>query len=326
MLRTKNIITRFEELDESWAFRYYLKLDEVLEGQSLQIHTPFKEEKTASFFLFYEGRYFFKCFATNRGGDVYELVKFLFKFSNKADAINKVWYDYEQFLNGNGTTWSLNNYSNVQYTEKKRFRVNEVEMRKWNNDDKNYWTKYHIRSKLLEEYNVAALGKIIMTKMENGVTSEYIIQRPLMYGFHKNNGELYKIYQPGNDKAKYLKVRNYIQGTDQLSTERPNLLITKALKDIMGFRTLELKDWDVISPDSENDVLPVELISAYKKRYKKIVTLFDNDAAGETARIAYKETHGIDPILFNMGQKDLTDSLAANDFCEVKKQIISLLN
>lgn len=329
MLRTRNIITRFEELDELWAFQYYLTpfgLKEKLEGQSINLMTPFKKEDTPSFYLFNEGRYFFKCFATDRGGDVYEMVKYIFNYPNKADAISRVWNDYEDYLNGNGKTWALNDYSNVQYTKKIRFHIKSVEMRRWNEVDARFWKKYHITSKLLEYHNVAALEKIIMSKTENNEISEYVIQNPAMYGYFKKNGELYKIYQPGRKKGKYLRVRDYIQGIDQMDPMNKKLLITKALKDVMGFKALSIPGWNVVAPNSENEVFSDEIMADFRKTHHTIRSLFDNDSAGETARVLYKERHGIRTLDFNLGHKDLTDTIEHVKYGEVKEKIEFLLN
>lgn len=329
MLRTKNIITRFEELDEEWAFEYYLKsfgLDQKLEGQSINIHTPFQDEDTPSFFLFNEGRYFFKCFATNRGGDVYEMVKHIFNFPTKAEAITRVWNDYEEYLNGSGKTWHTNNYSAIKYQKKVRYHMKGVEMRGWNEDDKKFWSKYHITRVILEEHNVAALDKIIMSKVDNTGTSDFTIQNPLMYGFFKKNGELYKCYQPGRKKGKYLRVRDYLQGIDQLDPNNKKLLITKALKDIMGFKALKIAGWNCVAPNSENELLSEEVMQDFKNQYTDIRTLFDNDTAGETARTLYKEKFGLESLDFNLGQKDLTDSTASVGYKSVQEKMVQLLN
>lgn len=329
MLRTKNLITRFDELDEHWAFEFYLRpfgLTEKLEGQSVNIRSPFKEEETPSFFLFNEGRYFFKCFATDLGGDVYEMVKHMHKFPTKAEAITRVWNDYEDYLNGTGKTWTVQDYANIQYTKKVRYHFKSAEMRGWNDDDKKFWSKYHITRAVLEEHNVAALDKIIMSKVDSSGITDFVIQNKLMYGYYKKNGEIYKAYQPGRKKGKYLRIRDHIQGMDQLNDQNQNLLITKALKDVMGFKVLQIPDWNSVAPNSENEVFSEELINEFKKRYKIIRTLFDNDEAGEKAKVRYKELYGLETIDFNLGHKDLTDSTAECGYKPVQTLMYQLLN
>ena len=324
MLRTKNIITQFNEVDEEWCFQFYLGLTEKLEGQPIEMLTPFKEERTASFFLFCEKRYFFKCYSTNNGGDIYDLVRLKFKYPNKAIAVSRVFWDYENYLNASGQEYKLNDYSGTSYREHKRFHVESYEMRGWNSLDAQFWGKYFVGSSLLEQYFMAPLKLVNLAKTENGVETKAKLERPLLYGYFRKTGDLYKIYQPGNS-IKYIKVADYIQGTEQLSLDRPNLLITKSLKDIVGFRGLGIEEWDVIAPESENALIPSEYMDVYKKRYKSIKTLFDNDEAGERAKNLYKETYGLEFLPFNMGQKDLTDSLEANGKEKVKQLLISIL-
>ena len=323
-LRTKNIITQFNEVDEEWCFQFYLGFTEKLEGQPVEMLTPFKEERTPSFFLFCEKRYFFKCYSTNNGGDIYDLVRLMFKYPNKAIAVSRVFWDYENYLNASGQEYKLNDYSGTSYREHKRFHVESYEMRGWNNIDAQFWGKYFVGSSLLEQYFISPLKLVQLAKTENGVESRAKLERPLLYGYFRKTGDLYKIYQPGNS-IKYIKVADYIQGTEQLSLNRPNLLITKSLKDIVGFRGLGIEEWDVIAPESENALIPADYMEVYKKRYKNIKTLFDNDEAGERAKLLYKEVYGLGFLDFNLGQKDLTDSLEVNGKEKVKQLLITLL-
>lgn len=324
MLRTKNIITQFNEVDEEWCFEFYLGLTEKLEGQSIEMLTPFKEERTPSFFLFCEKRYFFKCYSTNNGGDIYDLVRLKFKYPNKATAVSRVFWDYENYLNASGKEYKLNDYSGTSYKEHKRYSVAGYELRKWNSLDAQFWGKYFIGSALLENYYISPLKQVNLSKVENGIELTAKLERPLLYGYFRKTGDLYKIYQPGNT-IKYIKVADYIQGTEQLSVDLPNLLITKSLKDIVGFKALNIPGWDVIAPESENTLIPSEYMDVYKKRYTKIKTLFDNDEAGERAKLLYKEAYGLETLDFNLGQKDLTDTLEVNGKEKVKKLLISIL-
>lgn len=325
MLRTKNIITQFNEVDEEWAFQFYLGLTERLEGQPIEMLTPFKEERTASFFLFCEKRYFFKCYSTNNGGDIYDLVRIMFKYPNKAIAVSRVFWDYENYLNASGQEYKLNDYSGTSYREHKRFHVESYEMRGWNSIDAQFWGKYFVGSSLLEEYFITPLKLVNLAKTENGVESKAKLERPLLYGYFRKTGDLYKIYQPHN-QVKFIKVNDFVQGSEQLSLDKPYLLITKSLKDIVGFRALRLSNWDCISPESENALLPSDYVDVYKRRYQKIVTLFDRDESGQRASSLYKEVYGISALDFSWGEKDLTDTLEAKGYDWVQEKMIHSLN
>lgn len=323
MLKTKNIITRFEEVDEAWAFKFYLNLSETPGNESINLLSPFREERTPSFFLFYEDRWFFKCYSSNLGGDIYDFVRHFFGYKNKAEAVWRVFLDYQGYLQSNNLDYTLTNNAKVVYTGHKRYKVTGYELRKWNTDDVEFWGKYGVGSDLLKEHYVSPLYKVIMAKSEEDIIT---IERPLLYGYFSKNGDIYKIYQPGNKVAKYIKINNYIQGTDQLSATNENLLITKALKDILGFKALKIPNWDSIAPDSENSLIPKEHIDQYKKRYKKIVTLFDNDDAGTSARNLYKEAYGFDALPFKTECKDLTDSVVRWGQTNIKNYVIKELN
>lgn len=326
MLRTRNLITRFEELDEVWAFKYYLKLSENLEGQSINIHSPLNSEKTPSFFLFCQnGRYFFKDFSSCNAGDVYNLVKALYKHSNRADAITRCWNDYQSYLDGAGGTWKENDYSDVGYQKKPVWFVDNVELRKWDKPDAAYWKKYFVTSKLLEFYNVAAVKTIFMKRIAETV-QEFKIEKPLSYAYYDNRGVLYRVYNPeGEKRGRHMKVRSgYIQGSDQLQN-RENLLITKSLKDVVTFRALGIDSYDCVSSDSENTPIPAEVIAEYKLKYKKIQIIFDNDDAGKRAQILYKEKYSLESAGFNLGFKDISDTVAALTQTPVKEKLLQLL-
>jgi len=331
MLRTKNIITHFEEVDEAWAFQFYLGLQEKLEGQEIETFTPIKrvdgqvvEERTPSFFIFYDKRYFFKCYSTGNGGDIYEMVRLKFGYKTKAESVDRVWKDYQKYLNSNNLEYTLHTSNSSNYKEHKRFKIVSYDFRSWNEYDKRFWGKYFIGTTLLEKYFVRPLKTIHLSKTENGQEFKGKIERPLLYGYFKKDGTLYKIYQPGNT-VKYLKVIDYMQGTEQLSLDRPNLLITKSLKDIMGFTTLQLDTFDSISPESENALIPKEVMAMYKRRYKSIITLFDQDSAGERATLLYKEFYGLESASGALTAKDITDNLESQGYAIVKKNLEKLL-
>ncbi len=55
----------------------------------------------------------------------------------------------------------------------------------------------------------------------------------LMLRIDNLDGTLYKIYQPKVQKKKFIKVTDYIQGSDQLAGHN-HLVITSSLKDILS--------------------------------------------------------------------------------------------
>lgn len=324
MISTRSIITSLDEIPVEWVFETYIPGLEKLSGQEVTIPSPLNPaEKNGSFTLFYEknSRYFFKCFSTGKGGDHFEFVQHMFNLSSKAQAIQKVLNDYTKFLKNHKPV----SIEDRQFKIQKKYRVTSFELRRWNTADKKYWTSYKIYSKTLEFLNVAPLDHFVMSKEVEGETKVIKITRALLYGYFNKRGELCRIYQPGVKEAKCIKVRSFIQGEDQLEYKAENLLIIKSMKDIAAFMELKIKNWEVIASESEGELLSAEYIKKKKEQYKNIVVMFDNDDAGRKAREAYVTAYQIPYVDFNMGYKDLSDTMEKIDVVKVKTQLEKLL-
>ena len=295
------------------------------------MRSPLAQENTPSFFLFYQqgeqgGRYFFKDFSSGRGGDCYLMVQVLYRYKNKALAIDHVFGAYQDYLNNTNRTWQPQNNNAILYKEgaEARYHVSDIELRRWNRDDKGYWTKYCITSALLEHHNVAAVKRVIMKKLTKDGVKQFNIERPLLYGYYNRNGEPVQVYQPGS-KFKFLNLRgNHIHVVDQL-TGADNILITKSLKDLIAFKVLGVQNYDVIAGMSETSVIPKDAYVTHVKARQKKCTLMDNDRAGKHAGNLYKEAYGIDPLPIDLPKKDLTDSIEAVGLDNMKSLIIPTL-
>ena len=141
--------------------------------------------------------------------------------------------------------------------------------------------------------------------MSNGET-EINKEGNYLYGYFRKDGSLYKIYQPKNLKKKFMKVADYIQGTDQLTYTSRVLILISSLKDAATVLGFEL-DAEFIAPDSENTMIRESTISVLKKKYPYILSLFDNDKAGVIATQAYQDQYGIPGINFKV-KKDISDA------------------
>ena len=77
---------------------------------------------------------------------------------------------------------------------------------------------------------------------------------------------------------------------------------------------------EVIAPDSENTVIKPYIIENLKKKYKKVVTLFDNDVAGHTAVGKYQELYDIKGTWLD-SSKDIADLVKEKGFADAHKEI-----
>jgi hypothetical protein len=307
MLSTKSLVSNLDQIPREWPFEYYLNLTEKLTGQDIKIKSVFNiNDKNPSFCIFFSTttqKYKFKDFSTDITGDGVCLVQNLFHLSTRGEAAYKLLEDYNHYM-----LTSSENYSLREFKVQQKYKVSDFLKRGWTNLDSKFWTQFHIGSKDLEFYNVFPLEYYTMEKEDNGELKELKIEGFNIYGYFRKDGSLYKIYQPYLKENKFIKVRDYIQGSDQLTLKVPYLVILSSLKDIMAFKTLKFKNVEVIAPDSENILIAESYINSYKHKYTSICTLFDNDEAGIRAMQKYKDKYDLPFVHLNLS-KDLSDSI-----------------
>jgi DNA primase len=163
-----------------------------------------------------------------------------------------------------------------------------------------------------------------MIKEDNNSFDKITIRNKQMYGYFDKNGLIYKIYQPSQKNYKFIKVRPYTQGLDQLVYKKPNLIICSSLKDAMCLRQFNF-NVEVIAPDSENTMIKPYVINNLKNKFKKIITLFDNDQAGHTAINKYLLHYNIHGTYLEL-EKDLSDAVKKHGINKIKKTIAPLLS
>lgn len=322
MISTKNLVSQLEDVPKEWVFEYYLKLPEKLTGQSVKIKSIFNSrEKTASMYIYMDNNntYKYKDFSSGNGGDALNLVQTLFNFQTRGRASFKIIDDYNEYLKTNEPPVM------TELKAHSKFKVSDYEIRHWNNLDQNYWTGFGIGSKMLEHYNVAPLEFYVMTKEDNlGMQTNMRISTNYVYGYFREDGTLYKIYQPKLKDSKFIKVRDYIQGSEQLRGDKKFLVITSSLKDLMAFNKLKLTDAESIAPDSENSMIPTNFIVNAIKHYKSVFVLFDNDEPGQKAAQKYQKMFGIISINLPM-EKDLSDSVKVHGVDTVRNTLLPIL-
>lgn len=321
MISTKNAIT-LDDVPVTWAFEHYLNLTEKLDGQQVKIKSIFKTEKTPSMYIYMDASsmtYKFKDFSSGIQGDYITLVQNMFNLESRVFTIYRIIDDYKQYIKYNKS------YKQTEIKTYDNYKVTDFTIRHWSNFDQKYWGQYHIGSKMLEAYNVSPLEYYKMSRTElDGRLSEITITGINLYGYFKKDGTMYKIYQPKNMNKKFLKLANYIQGSEQLSLTQDYLVITSSLKDVMAFNKLGFKKVECIAPDSENTMIKESSINKLKEKYKKICVLFDNDEAGINSMKKYKERYGLDYIILNM-EKDVSDSIKVHGIQKVKEELFPLL-
>lgn len=323
MISTKHLVQSCRDVPDTWIFEHFCKLGEKLTGQDVKFKSLFKpDERTPSMCIFYNGekkKYLFKDFSTGKGGTAFRLVQELYNedVSGTCARILSTYNDH--VLLNNGVEHKI-----TDFKVRSKYKVTEHVERNWYKSDVEYWTKYGLNSKILDHYKIKPLEYYKMTKTsEDGEISSLEIRGKYLYGYFQKNGSLYKIYQPTNKQYKFIKVKDYRQGSEQL-TGKDNLVICSSLKDAMVVRMM-IDNVDVVIPDSENTLIKESEMSEYRKKYKSIFTLFDNDEAGISAMRKYKDAYGIDYLYLN-SEKDISDAVAKHGFEQIRFKFLIMIN
>lgn len=324
MISTRSLVSNLDEIPREWPFEFYCELKEKLTGQDVKIKSIFNaNDKNPSLCIYFAqqtNRYKFKDFSTDISGDGVSLVQTKFRLSSRGEAAYKMVEDYNQFMLTNTEDYSLREFKIQQ-----KYKVTTFQKRGWTNIDAKFWTQFHIGSKELEFYNVIPLEYYIMEKEEEGESKELRIEGYNIYGYFRKDGSLYKIYQPYVKDNKFIKIKDYIQGSDQLTLKVPYLVIGSSLKDNMSFKKLGFKNAETIAPDSENTLIQEAYITSYKHKYKGICCLFDMDEAGIKAMQKYKDKYDLPFVHLSGFSKDLSDSVRDHGVRKVREVIQPLL-
>ncbi len=318
MFKTKNLVHDIKDVPTPWIFEHYCKLKEKLNGHDVKIKSLFNsKERTPSMCIYFDANketYKYKDFSSGKGGSAIDLVKELTELPYHK-AAQQVVEKYNDFvLHNNG------GYDVQEFKQASKYKVVSFKKRQWSTQDQYYWTQYNIGTRLLTEHNVVPLESYLMVKddKELRITGNYL------YGYFKSDGTLYKIYQPKTLDKKFIKVSDYVQGSEQ-TKNNDFLLITSSLKDIMSLKSLKLK-LDIIAPDSENSLIKKELMAEYIKTYKKVIVMFDYDDAGIKAMERYKELYPEVVTTVLAMSKDPSDSIKDFGAKQVFLRIVPLLN
>lgn len=316
MISTENLI-EYIHIPDEWIFEKYLNLPQ-LTGQDVRMKSVFNSgDNDPSMFVYYDnpkGCYRFKDFSSGNGGNGITLVSLLEKISYP-DAYVKIYNDY---INAPEIT-------RYDIIPEDKYKVSDYEMRSWTEADGEFWTAFKINSKSLKTYEVYPLKFYQMSKCNaDGTESSFTVQTSHIYGYFNKIGELIKIYQPKNNEKKFLKIKHYLQGWDQLEYKTDNLILLSSLKDMLSFKSLGFTNFESLAPDSENSIIPSHVMKELQTKYKRVFVLFDNDPAGEVASEKYTNYYGCIKVQLKMS-KDLSDSVRDYGLIEVRNEFIKQL-
>ena len=318
MFRIRNLVHDIKDVPHTWIFEHYCKLSYKLEGQHIKIKSVFNQERTPSMCIYTNkyNTYRYKDFSSGKTGSGVDLVKEIYGLKYH-QACEKIIHEYNDCILKSGC-----GYESKELKQFSKFKTSSFVKRNWTTKDQYYWTQFNIGSKLLEEHNIYGLDSYVITKDEDQIE----IKGTYIYGYFKKDGTLYKIYQPKNQDKKFVKVKSYIQGTEQCKPGNKNLIITSSLKDVMSIKSLKLSGINIIAADSENSMISSADMECFQNEYENIIVLFDNDAPGIEAMRKYEEKYSFIKTALLPLSKDVSDSIKDYGAKKVREHLVPILN
>ena len=302
----------FKELSQEDIYSFYLGEDVTANRRKL-FCSPLRQDNVPSFGLYYHkvksNIIMFSDFATKDCGDCIVFVSKLFGLTYKS-AILKIASDFG-LSSLNISAEKRRKLKSIQKSfSKERIKIG-IKKRSWNNHDAKYWKQFGIRKKTLIKYNVAPITYVFYN-------SKAVKLEKLAYAYQeiKDNIVSYKIYQPYNKRFKWINNANYSihQGYRQLPESGNLLIITKSLKDVMSLH--DVVDVTAIGLQSESVLMKQSVMDEYKKRFKEVICLFDNDEAGKRLSVEFTDKYDIPHFYMpnNLGDK-------VTDFSDLVKEL-----
>lgn len=297
---------------EEEIFKHYLGDFELKK----MFNSPLRKDPVPSFNIYHSntGELVYKDFGGTQGSCI-DLVMNLYNLSYR-EALFQIYKDL-----------NLNQRKEVKLSNVKqgvkRNAVIQVETKAYSTSELEYWASYGIDLPMLKRYNVFSISKVWL----NGKLFFVSIPENPIFGYYFIGSDKIKIYRPLDTSGKKWLTNtslNDLQGYTQLPREGECLIITKSLKDVMVFKTF---GFDAMAPHGEGMHIPEGFAQELKSRFKKIITVYDNDAAGVTASIKLNNILGSDywniPKSYT-GVKDLSDFVKVYGTEETEKLLYTL--
>jgi hypothetical protein len=315
LLNRTNVLKYVKEYD---IYAYYL-------GPFIPftiMKSPFRTDNKPSFGIFY-GKYGDLAFNDYKlgGGDCIKFVSLMEHCDHKTALgiiNNRYNLKFPNTFNSSITSKYTHKaiVSKTKILEKKEIWIN-VEIRDWQEHDKEYWFKaYEISGSTLTYYNVFPIKRYWINDYRFNAD-----KHAYAYRFDKN---VYKIYQPYNTHFKWatnVKNKDIYQGHEQLADSGNILFITSSLKDVM---VLHEAGFSAIAPHTEHQILNDELFHYYSSKWNLMVILYDNDEAGILHANKMVKKYGIKSLILpESDTKDPSDFVKKYDLSTLQNWILT---
>ena len=155
----------------------------------------------------------------------------------------------------------------------------QVQIKKYTDKELEWWKQFGITKKTLKKFQVFSLQHIFLNGELKFTSSEQCPIYGYYFGKDKNGNEKWKCYFPTRDSFRFLNnlSKKVLQGYHQLPKTGELLVITKSMKDVCALYEFGIP---AVSPNSETLFIDDKKLEEFKKRFKHILVIYDNDRPG----------------------------------------------
>jgi len=301
---TKETILSF--ITEYDIFKYYIP---SMKDINVSFKSELREDNHPSCRVFYtnNNKLKYKDFGIEGTLNCFQYVMIKYNISYK-EALKKIIQDFNLDLIDSDIAYFTLQLSKkpvkVNWKTNKELTKILVKKVKFRKKDIEYWNQYNITQDWLEKAHISPITAFyIKTKTsERYIGSSYL---SYCYDFGKiDNTKIRKIYQPFNNKVKFIGnvTKDIIQGYHLLPRNGNLLIITSSLKDV-GTLFCNTNTF-AIAPNSEvSFIQPLELYKL-KDRFRNIVIWYDNDKCGILNAKKFSDIYKLDYIYIPEKFKD----------------------
>lgn len=314
---TKDFI--LSKINQESIMQHYIRAD--VNSKKLFL-SPFRSDNhiTCGYYKSKSGILYLHDFATNEHFDCWNVVMRLYN-CNYYEALKIIAQDFN--LISSNVVKNIQVPKIVESIKETESAKIQVQIKDYTNEELEWWKSFGIDKKLLKKYHVFSLQHVFLNGELKFTSSKQCPIYGYYFGKDKNGDNKFKIYFPFRKDYRFIGnlTQKILQGYKQLNKSSDLLIINKSMKDTMACRVL---GYDSISPNSETTFPNEKQIEEFKKRFKHILIIFDNDKPGLhnlwLIKKKYPELNYF-WIPKSLGAKDLTDLIKLKGLEEVKKLV-----
>lgn len=356
----------FSKISQITIFSTYLNLSDRLIQYYIDsgelLCSPIRDDNhpTCGFKYDNKGKLKFRDFAGYFWGDCFDVVAYVmsaiynkhYDISNKEDFIKilrHITFTFKDIFYGQEKDINLVNEINSAIVNIKHKKHNiELVVREWNNNDKEYWSKFGVTLNFLNINFIYPVEQYYINRNINPEPKYFYRENDPCYGYYLGQDKFginnIKLYFPNREKSvtRFITNCNHLEGIYNLNKNDYDIIvITKSTKDRVSIgATIErikyLYGGVIINQIGVINV-PHETYKLRQNEYDwlngklttngKIVSLMDNDITGKHEAIWLRNNYNIIPILIpsKYESKDFAEFVYKNKFKVVVEEIVNAI-